>query len=179
MEVQLWGREQAQAHAGEIFCVYDAVFGDHPNEQQWRDQLYDRHCARDGFRLSVALDGDKLVGFAWGFVGQRGQYWPDRVALALPKDVTDEWVGGHFEFVELAVLPQYRGRGLGGRLHDVLLDDVPQSRAMLSTDNYDSPATRLYAGRGWRKLGELDEDTQIMGLVRLSADSGQELAAGA
>lgn len=181
MEVQVWGADQAQAqaHASEVFTVYDAVFGDRPDERQWRAEMYDRHFARDGFRLSVALDGDQLVGFAWGYVGERGQYWPDRVVEALPKGVTDEWVGGHFEFVELAVLPENRKRGLGRRLHDVLLEEVPQPRALLSTDNSDSPATRLYAGRGWHKLGELDRDTQVMGLVRLSADHGQELAAGA
>ncbi len=70
--------------------------------------------------------------------------------------MTDAWVGGHFEFVELAVLPEARGHGLGGRLHDVLLEGVPKERAMLSTDNGDSPAVRLYSARGWRKLGELD-----------------------
>jgi ribosomal protein S18 acetylase RimI-like enzyme len=179
MEVQLWGPEQAQAHASEIFAVYDAVFGDRPDERQWRAEMYDPHCARDGFRLSVALDGDRLAGFAWGFVGHRGQYWPDRVVDALPSEVSDEWVGGHFEFVELAVLPQYRSRGLGGRLHDVLMEDVPQSRALLGTDNSDSAAARLYASRGWRKLGELDEGTQVMGLIRPSAESGHELARGA
>lgn len=179
MRVQLWGAEQAQAHADEVFAVYDAVFGDQPDQRKWREELFDRHCARDGFRLSAALDGDRLVGFAWGYVGQRGQYWPDRVVAELPKEVTDPWVGGHFEFVELAVLPEARGRGLGGRLHDVLLEGSPQDRAMLSTDNRDSPAVRLYAGRGWRKLGELDAHTQVMGLVRISAEDGQEMEASA
>jgi hypothetical protein len=61
-------------------------------------------------------------------------------------------------------LPAVRGAGLGRRLHDVLLAGVPQSRALLSTDNADSPATRLYARRGWHKLGELDAHTQVMGL---------------
>jgi len=177
MEVRLWGAEQAQTHASDVFAVYDAVFGDRPDEQHWRTEMYDRHCARDGFRLSVALDGDRLMGFSWGYVGQRGQYWSDRVVQALSRDVTDVWVGGHFEFVELAVLPQARGRGLGGRLHDGLLEEVPLPRALLSTDNSDSPAVRLYAGRGWRKLGELNADAQVMGLLRASlADHGQRTA---
>ncbi len=177
MEVRLWGAEQAQTHASDVFAVYDAVFGDRPDEQHWRTEMYDRHCARDGFRLSVALDGDRLMGFSWGYVGQRGQYWSDRVVQALSRDVTDVWVGGHFEFVELAVLPQARGRGLGGRLHDGLLEEVPLPRALLSTDNSDSPAVRLYAGRGWRKLGELNADAQVMGLFRASlADHGQGTA---
>ncbi len=64
--MQLWGAEQAQAHAEEVFAVYGAVFGDQPDERKWRAELFDRHCARDGFRLSAALDDDRLVGFAWG-----------------------------------------------------------------------------------------------------------------
>jgi ribosomal protein S18 acetylase RimI-like enzyme len=35
--------------------------------------------------------------------------------------VTDEWVGGHFEFVELAVAPKYRRHGLGRRLCQLLM----------------------------------------------------------
>jgi ribosomal protein S18 acetylase RimI-like enzyme len=165
VRVDLRGTEQAQAHADEVFAVYDAVFSDWPDQRSWRDELYDRHCAREGFRLSAALAGGRLTGFAWGYVGQRGQHWSDLVVKALPADVTDFWVGGHFELAELAVLPDARRRGVGGRLHDVLLEGIAQPRAMLSTDNFDSPAVRLYAGRGWRKLGELDADTQVMGLL--------------
>jgi ribosomal protein S18 acetylase RimI-like enzyme len=150
VRVQLWRTEQARAHADEVFAVYDAVFGDWPDERNWRDELYDRHCGREGFRLSAALDGDRLAGFAWGYVGHRGQHWSNLVVDALPKEVTAVWVGGQFEFAELAVLPDARGRGLGGRLHDVLLEGITQPRAMLSTDNHDSPAVRLYARRGWR-----------------------------
>ena len=68
--------------------------------------------------MTAAQDDDALVGFAYGYVGERGQWWSDRVVEALPVAVTDVWVGGHFEFVELAVLPDYRGQGIGGLLHD-------------------------------------------------------------
>ncbi len=170
--VKAWGRTEALKYASEVFEVYDAVFGDHPNKASWQEELYERHCAREGFRLTVAMRNLRLVGFAWGYVGQRGQYWPDRVVKALPPAVADEWVGGHFEFVELAVLPNARREGLGSRLHDVLLDNAAPKRALLSTDNHDSPAVRLYAARGWRKLGELSPDTQVMGLD-LGASAGQ------
>ncbi len=61
---------------------------------------------------------------------------------------------------------------------DVGLDNGPiaQPRAMLSTDNSDSPAVRLYAGRGWRKLGDLDAETQVMGLLRAPDDDSRVLA---
>lgn len=162
--IELWLAAQAQRYADEVFSVYDAVFGDQPDPDTWRIDMYAKHCAREGFRLAAVREGERLVGFAWGCVGQPGQFWSDRVIRALPPEVTHEWVGGHFEFVELAVLPEYRRRGFGRRLHDVLLDGVPSDRALLSTDNADTPAVRLYTSHGWRKLGELSPDVQVMGL---------------
>jgi ribosomal protein S18 acetylase RimI-like enzyme len=155
---------QAAPLAEEVFAVYDAVFGDHPDLAEWRAELYDKHAGRDGFRLALARDDDRLVGFAWGYVGRRGQYWSDWVVRELPAEVADSWVGGHFEFVELAVLEDSRRHGLGRRLHDALLDGVPSDRALLSTDNYDSPAVRLYTSHGWVRLGELSAQAQVMGL---------------
>lgn len=164
--IETWWPERARHEAARVFAVYDTVFGDVPDETEWRSSTYDRHVAREGFRLVAALAGESLVGFAYGYVGERGQYWPDQVAEALGEDVAATWVGGHFEFVELAVLPAFRGRGLGAALHDVLLEDAPGDRAMLSTaDIPDDPAVRLYASRGWRKLGNLTPDVQVMGLV--------------
>ncbi len=38
-------------------------------------------------------------------------------------------------------------------------------RALLATENNtESPAVRLYTERGWRKLGELSPDMQVMGV---------------
>jgi ribosomal protein S18 acetylase RimI-like enzyme len=162
--VELFDAEQAQQYVDDVSAVYDAIFADQPDRDAWRADMYDKHCARDGFRLAVVRDGDMLAGFAWGYVGQPGQFWSDWVIRALPEEVTRTWVGGHFEFVELAVLPEYRRRGFGRRLHDVLLDGVPAERALLGTDNDDSAAVRLYTSHGWRKLGELTPDTQVMGL---------------
>ena len=62
------------------------------------------------------------------------------------------------------MLEDWRRHGLGRRLHDVLLDGIPSDRALLATDNRDSPALRLYTSHGWTKLGELSPEVQVMGL---------------
>lgn len=164
IRVDAWSLARARDEADAVFAVYDAVFGDVPDVADWRLTTYERHVNRRGFRLVAARDDDTLVGFAYGYVGERGQYWSDRVAAALPPDVVADWVGGHFEFVELGVLPSHRRQGLGRRLHDALMDGAPGERALLGTaDDPHDPAVRLYRSCGWRKLGNLDADVQIMG----------------
>jgi ribosomal protein S18 acetylase RimI-like enzyme len=161
--VELWSPQEAKERAAEVWRVYEVVFADLGSEQEWRETTYEPHCARRGFRFAAALDSDRLVGFAYGYIGDLGQYWPDRVASALSDDIVAEWVGGHFEFVELAVLADYRRLGLGGALHDALMSDLDVYRALLSTDADDTPAVLLYRSRGWTSLGILEPGVQVMG----------------
>jgi ribosomal protein S18 acetylase RimI-like enzyme len=161
--VDHWEPQRAQQRAADVFAVYDAVFGDVADEAQWRADSFDRHCARDGFRLAAAEVGGALVGFAYGYLGERGQWWPDQVAAALGPELADVWVGGHFEFVELGVLGSFRRHGIGVRLHDELMRGTEHRRALLGTDDGDTPATALYRSRGWRKLGNLTPETAVLG----------------
>lgn len=152
----------ARALAGRLWPCYDAVFGDVEDERAFREDVLGRHAARDGFRLAVAAEEDRVVGFAWGYRGERGQYWSDLVAESLP-EVAEIWIGGHFELVELAVLPAARRRGLGRALLDAVLEGV-EGRCLLSTsDDPDDPAVRLYRATGWRTLGTLAAGIQVMG----------------
>jgi ribosomal protein S18 acetylase RimI-like enzyme len=167
--IQGWDALRSQRSAADVYAVYDAVFGDVAGEEEWRADTFDKHCARPEFRLVAAEDDGSLVGFAYGYVGERGQWWSDRVVEALAPSVADVWVGGHFEFVELAVLPSSRRRGIGARLHDGLMSGTEHRRGLLSTDDSDTPARRLYASRGWTKLGNLSAETAVLGRWRGSA----------
>jgi ribosomal protein S18 acetylase RimI-like enzyme len=162
--------EAAAEHAEGVWALYDEVFGDLPDETSWRTDLWDRHRGRAGFRLVTAYDEETaglgaLLGFAWAYVGERGQWWSDRVVEVLPRGVTDVWVGGHLEVVELATAPAARGQGIGGRLLDLLVADRGARPALLSTSADESdPAVRLYRSHGWTTLGLLGEGVQVMGL---------------
>ncbi|YAL84606.1 GNAT family N-acetyltransferase [Dermacoccaceae bacterium W4C1] len=139
--------------AERVWPCYSAVFGDFDDYDSWRSELFERHAARGGFRLVTARDDAKVVGFGCGYVGRRGQYWSDLAYEALPSEVATDWIGGHFEFVELGILPTSRRLGLGQRLHDLLLDGVT-GRCLLSTsDDLNDPAVRLYLRSGWSDLG--------------------------
>lgn len=162
-EVQLIVGRDAAALADQVWPCYDAVFGDFDDYEVWRTELFERHAGREGFRLAVAVSDGTVVGFSWGYVGQRGQYWSDLAYEALPQDVADDWIGGHFELVELAVLPSFRKIGLGQVLHDRVLDGI-QGRCLLSTsDDENDPAVRLYLRSGWQPLGMLRPGVQVMG----------------
>jgi ribosomal protein S18 acetylase RimI-like enzyme len=64
------------------------------------------------------------------------------------------WLTDTFELVELAVAPHAQGRGIGSRLHDTLLADLPHQAAVLSTIQSETVALKLYRKRGWTVLLE-------------------------
>lgn len=157
--------EGAEKHREAVLGIWIAVFGKVENPDDWTASPWDRHRARAGYRLVIARDGDRPLGFAWGYTGERGQYWPDLVSREVGPRL-DEWLGGHFEFVELAVIPAARRGGVGGRLHDALLAALPHEKALLETSaRDDDPGVRLYASRGWISLASYGADRQVMGLA--------------
>lgn len=148
------------ARADDLAHVYRAAFcapgGDEPATavDRFRDQQLPAHTARDGFRCALGDRRGLLIGFAYGYTGQRGQWWTDHVAIRVPQAVRDEWLGGHFEFVALAVDPARQRRGLGEDLVRQLLRGIPHARALLTTVRGDRPATRLCRRTGWQLLAE-------------------------
>lgn len=113
--------------------------------------------------LLVEINVDESDAGAMRFYERHG--FTDCISREVGQGV-DEWVGGHFEFVELAVMPDARGCGIGRRLHDALLADLPHERALLSTSaRSDDPAVRLYSSNGWVTLATYGEDRQVMGRV--------------
>jgi ribosomal protein S18 acetylase RimI-like enzyme len=117
------------------------------------DEILPRHVTRDGFRFLGAFAEGRLAGFVYGYRGGRGQWWHDRVAAALGPDGTERWLPpAHLEFTELHVRPEFRRRGIGGSLHDALLDGIDAPTAVLSTQTDNEPAIALYLGRGWQVI---------------------------
>ena len=163
VEIRLLDGAGAVALTEDVWPCYNMVFGDIADYPTFRHDLFERHASRERYRLAVATDRGAVVGFSWGYIGRHGQYWTDLVSDTLPPEVVEEWVGGHFEFVELGVLPSYRCAGLGQALHDRLVDGV-HVRCLLSTNDVDAdPAVRLYRRSGWRRLGMLRPGVQVMG----------------
>jgi ribosomal protein S18 acetylase RimI-like enzyme len=159
------GESVAEADGAEVWLVYESVFGDQSSYQTWRESVWDKHSARDGFRLARAYEAGALVGFAYGYTGESGQWWTDHARTVLEPEVAETWLGGHFELVSIGVVGGARGSGIGRRLMHILLDGLPHERSLLMTTSDPSdPARRLYASEGWRVLGPgIGDATVIMG----------------
>lgn len=166
LRIEAYGPEPAQELAATVHALYAAEYPQAPAFAEWRDGLWARHRARSGFDLLVAWDGDRPVGLVWGYLGDRGQFWSDAVAAALPDRTADAWIGGHQEVVELIVAPTHRGRGLGSTLLTTLVARSTSDRAMLSVRDSAASARALYRRLGWQELGRLGADLTVLGLRR-------------
>jgi ribosomal protein S18 acetylase RimI-like enzyme len=155
----------SEADGKELWPVYDAVFADQPDHETWRDQVWTRHSGRAGFQLARAYGPGGLVGFAYGYTGEPGQWWTDNARAALGPELADEWLGGHFEVVSIGVLAASRGAGTGRALLRALLGGLPHDRLLLMTASEPTdPAHRLYTSAGWQVIGPgIGDATVIMG----------------
>ncbi len=155
-----------------LWTVYNAVFPDRQGLDDWRSAVWDRHSGRAGFRLARAYAGTDLIGFAYGYEGQPGQWWTDNARRVLAPEVADAWLGGHFELVSIGVLGRARGIGVGRGLLRRITEGLSSRRCLLMTtaDEAD-PARRLYASDGWRVIGPGIGEAQVIMAKQMPADS--------
>ena len=121
------------------------------------------HRERAGFRCAIVRDRRGLRGFGYVYRGERGQFWTDWVRERVPAAVSEQWLGGHLELVELAVLPDAQGAGIGGALHDAVLAGSAEPRALLSARRDAPAAWGLYTRRGWSELAVLSGGFSLLG----------------
>ncbi|MFB6721731.1 GNAT family N-acetyltransferase [Kribbella sp. NPDC056345] len=146
-------RTAALGIATELGEVFAAAFAgeEHSDATRFTNEQLPTHAERDDFRLVVAQE-ESVLGFAYGFTGWPGQWWSDRISAAISAELAAEWIGGHFEVVELAVAPEAQGQGIGAALMTALVAGLPHRRLLLTTYVDDRAAPRLYRRLGWQVL---------------------------
>ena len=105
--------------------------------------------------LAPAPDG-QVVGFAYGFHGQAGQWWYDAVWHAISRSLgagrAAVWLADSFEIAEVHVYQQHQRGGIGTAMLLSLTAGRPERTAVLSTPDRDSTARRLYRRLGFTEL---------------------------
>ncbi|TMU97386.1 GNAT family N-acetyltransferase [Streptomyces sp. DASNCL29] len=101
-----------------------------------------------GFSCVIAFDGDKAVGFAYGAPAVPGrEWWREHLDPAPAKDLT-------FSYSELAVIPEWRKKGVAERLTRTLLEKRDEDLVVLLVDPDHPRVQALYESWGFRKVGK-------------------------
>jgi GNAT superfamily N-acetyltransferase len=159
----------------EVLEVYAEAMEVPPAAARSRRSIIATHLQREGLRAVVALDGDRMVGVAYGYEGRPGQWWHDQVQDALTPEQAREWLTEAFEVCELHVRPALHGTGLGRDLLAALLAELPCRTAVLTTPDTETRARRFYRDGGWT---DLRRDLRFPGDPRTFAVLGLRLGSG-
>lgn len=103
-----------------------------------------RHQTYNGFKsLLMVSERGQLLGFAYGYKSSPGQYYHDLLATALIEE-DRYWLNHSIELVELVVDVTFRGKGIGRKLAQSIIEDVNCYSALLTTQQTNQPAISLY-----------------------------------
>lgn len=114
-----------------------------------------RHTSYENFKGIVAVsDVNEIIGFAYGYQSVEGQYYNHLLREALSSKQVDQWLQDCFEFVELAVHPDYRQKRLGTTLHNCLLGGISNRTSVLTTQVSNHNARSLNDKLQWSNIME-------------------------
>jgi GNAT superfamily N-acetyltransferase len=150
--LSVWDRVELSARTDDVLDVYAAAMEVPVAAARTRKGILLSHLDRRGLRAVAALEGDHLVGIAYGYVGEPGQWWHDQVGAALTREQVTTWLQDAFEVCEFHVRPPLQGRGLGRDLLATLLAGTGAATAVLTTPDHETRARRFYRAGGWQDL---------------------------
>ena len=159
ISVRLASPEETDRLGDTIGSLYRSVFSQEPflgTEDEFVEQRasFDELALQPGFQLAVALDGERYVGFAYGFLLLPGSTWWDDIAEELSREFTTETGSRTFALLDFGVLPAYRGTGTGRSLHDCVLAASGAQRATLTVQVKAPETQAIYRHWGWHRVAE-------------------------
>jgi ribosomal protein S18 acetylase RimI-like enzyme len=149
--LERWDGDQMLARLEDVLTVYVTAMGYPRDIVTIRRGFVAGHTRRHAFRAVATVEEgtDRVVGFGYGYLSGPGQWWHEQVRAGLQDDAYRRWMGRAFELVELHVLPEAQGAGLGEAQLRTLLDGATGDTVILSTPEGESRAWRLYRRMGF------------------------------
>jgi ribosomal protein S18 acetylase RimI-like enzyme len=143
-----------------LTTIYRDVYAEPPYGESDEDvhdfvESMPRRAQQPGFRLVVAYSHNVPVGFAFGHQLTSETRWWQGAAEPLPKSFTRETSGRTFAIIEIAVLSDFRRRGIARSMHDQLLNGRQEERATLLVRPEAGPANSAYASWGYSAIGSI------------------------
>lgn len=138
-----------------LLDAWASAFAAPPNgprhEIELRDQLQ-RHSALPNFcgLIARSTETGAILGLTYGYSNAPGQWWRDRVAVALGPRHAGPVLHNTFCLTELGVVPAGRRQGIAEALVRELLARQPHPRALLSTRSDNTEGLAFYRVTGWR-----------------------------
>jgi GNAT superfamily N-acetyltransferase len=154
-QVVVWGPAELTYRLDDVINVYGQAMGYSTDLLLTRRNYMGSHVHRRDFRAVASLDPEgRLLGFGYGYHSEPGQWWHDQVRGAMRRDARVFWLADCFEVVELHVLPEAQGQGLGANQLRTLLRLAPATTTLLSTPEADEQQSRAW--RLYRRFGFVD-----------------------
>jgi ribosomal protein S18 acetylase RimI-like enzyme len=137
--------------------AWELAFSDPPNGPRYARDFVDQvlhHANYPNLHGYFARDQQTgvVLGVAYGYSNQPGQWWYDRVARALGQKLTSQFLANSYSLTELGVIPSARRRGVGLALVHTLLANQPHSCILLSTRSDNTKGLAFYHTTGWVTL---------------------------
>ncbi|WP_446033971.1 N-acetyltransferase family protein [Streptomyces olivaceus] len=149
VELRRFGHEDLPAIRPTLLAVHADAYADEMDDEfnQRFPWFVDHWGGHPGFACVIGYDGDEPVGFAYGAPAAPGrEWWREHLSEPPADDST-------FSVSELMVRPRWRKTGTAKHLHETLLDDRPESLAVLLVDPGHPKVRALYEEWGYRRVG--------------------------
>lgn len=136
--------------------IYIEAMGYNPNIKEQRVRIWHDEVKWPGFTAIAAVDGDTVVGVAYGFLGNRDRWWDRQLvrAMRMTGGISQERqaiLNSYFEVTEIHVSPARQGEGIGAALLSELIRLAPAKWALLSTPEVEGEENNAFSL--YRKFG--------------------------
>ncbi len=137
----------------EVQTVYHQAFPEYDLDDHRRRTT--RQANSPGFATATVRRLGVLLGFAYGLPLRPESTWWRGLTPPAEEGFAEESGRRTFALIDLCVVPEERGLGLGRRLVTELLGTRAEERATLATAPDEVEVQRMYERWGWSKVGRV------------------------